>query len=224
MKKLSNAHVSVKDKTYQCLLNVSLTNLGERITIVLTGAPEENSNASLEDTTSKKRKAVKTINRLKPPTALTHLNLKNLINIIEKHSGFNYSVFINSFLNEGLIDSTRLELIDEDKRFIKLLSGPYPRKQVVKAASAALGQVYYDVEIDHYDEVLAKRLDKKTAESIRAIPIEKTEEHIRIACANPFDENAKKILSQHFELPLEILMSCEEDIRYELEKIYQRSE
>lgn len=205
------------DRKFFCGLNVSLTNLGERATLILLQPGSRR-----DDMKDEKRVMIRAVNKLKPATSLTQKNVANLVSIIESRSEKPGGSIFDLFVQEKLIgreESDRFRLRND---YIALLRSPFPRKQIVKVVAQWLGVGYFDVEMEDYDSRLAKILPEEIARQFKILLVEEDEEKIKAAFGNPFDKNAVKEVENIAGKKVVPYMACEEDIRYELEKVYDK--
>lgn len=205
------------DKKFFCGLNVSLTNLGERVTLILLKPGSRR-----DDMKDEKKTMIRAVNKLKPATSMTQKNISNLISIIESRSEKPGGSIFELFVQEKLIgreDSERYRLRND---YVSLLRSPFPRKQIVHAVALWLGARYYDAEMEDYDSRLAKILPEDIAKQYNILLVEEDDEKIKAAFGNPFDKNAVKEVEKISGKIVEPYMACEEDIRYELEKVYEK--
>ena len=207
------------DKKFFCGLNVSLTNLGERVTLILLKPGSRR-----DDMKDEKRTMIRAVNKLKPATSLTQKNIANLLSIVDSRSEKPGGSIFDLFVQEKLIgreESDRYRLRND---YISLIRSPFPRKQIVKVVAQWLGVRYFDVEMEDYDSRLAKILPEEIARQYNILLVEEDEEKIKAAFGNPFDKNAVKEVEKISGKIVTPYMACEEDIRYELEKVYDNYE
>ena len=217
IKKINQKIAVVKGKKFLAAFNMSLTNLGERITLILL-KPQ----AGREALKSEKRNMIKAVNRLKPATALTHKNIESLIDTIKSCPGKPAEDIFKLFVKDEMLTKYQAEMLRKTNDFITLLKSPFPRKMIVQNVSKWLGVSYFDVEINEYDKRFAKRFPEEILKKLNVLIYEGDEEKVKAAFGNPFDIKKVKQIEEITGKKVEVNMACDEDIRYELEKIYQK--
>jgi hypothetical protein len=217
LKSINNRIITIKDKELLCCANFSLTNLGERTSVILIDPETEP-----EILKELKRKAIQTVNRLKPATSLTHNNIRKILEIIDRRKENLNGNLYDLFLQDNLITKDEANRLRESNDFISLIKKPAARKQVVSNVAKWLGVDYFDVEIDEYDKYSEYRLPEETAKKFGALLIGVKEDTISAAFVDPFDETALNEVERITGKKIKPYMACEEDIRYEQEKRYSK--
>lgn len=215
LKKMNSRLIELDGEKYLCILNVSLTNLGERIAIALLSP-----SARDDEIKEKKRNAIRLVNKLKPATSLTHKNIENLEKIIEFRKERLGGDIFDLFLESKLLTREEVNKLRGEKDYRPLFSLPLPRKQVVRNVARWLGIDYYDVEISDYNEKTARILPEEMARRLMAILFKEEEKSVKIAMANPFNRESIEEIENLLGKRVVPFISCEEDIRCEMDKIY----
>lgn len=205
------------DKKFFFGLNISLTNLGERVTLILLKPGSRR-----DDMKEEKRTMIRAVNKLKPATSMTRQNIENLISIIDSRSEKPGGSVYELFVQEKLITREESDRYRQRDDYVSLIKSPFPRKQIVNVIAQWLGTRYFDVEMEDYDSRLAKILPEDIARKYNILLIEEDDEKIKAAFGNPFDINAVKEVEEKFSKKVEPFIACEEDIRYELEKVFEK--
>ncbi len=205
------------EKKFFCGLNVSLTNLGERVTLILLKPGSRR-----DDMKDEKRTMIRAVNKLKPATSMTQKNIENLISIIESKNEKPGGSIFDLFVQEKLIGREQADRYRHRNDYVSLIKSPFPRKQIVNVVSQWLGTKYFDVEMEDYDSRLAKMMPEEIARKYNILLVEEDAEKIKAAFGNPFNENAVKEVEKVSGKEVLPFMACEEDIRYELEKVYEK--
>ena len=216
LKSLNNRLISLDDSTYGCVVSIFLTNLGERSAVLLFEGKIPEGEALKEE----KRKAIRRINRFKPATALTHRNIDHLVQMIKLRREHTSGDIFQMLEEEEVFKPGGIEKFKVGREFKSLLSMPVPRKPLVKTLARWLGAEYVDVELSDIDEKLAMRVPQEQAKTCNALAFKRDGVNIKVAFWNPFDEEAVSKIGESLGEKIIPVMSCEEDIRYELEKLY----
>ncbi|MCD4785490.1 MAG: hypothetical protein K8T10_16845 [Candidatus Eremiobacteraeota bacterium] len=216
LKEINSKLIELDGNKYICVLNVSLTNLGERIAVALLepGTPDD-------EIKEKKRNAIRLVNKLKPATSLTHINIENLEKTIESVKEKADGDIFKLFMESELLKRKEADELKAENGYRSILSLPLPRKQVVLNVAKWLGIEYYDIEISDYDEKTARILPEEMARRLNAIVFEEEEKNVKIVMTNPFNKEHLNEIENKLGKKVIPFMSCEEDIRYEMGKIYR---
>jgi len=217
LRETNNKTISLDGKNFLCGLNIALTNLGERVTIMLL-EPEAGQDGLKEE----KRMMIRAVNKLKPATAPTHQNVANLVQMIELRKEKPGKDIFDLFLGERIMTEEEIAPMRSKNDYHSLLKQPFPRKQIIQNVALWLGADYFDVEMNDYDITLAGSLPGKKAKELKALIFEGDDESVKVALVNPFDNAAIKEIEEMVNAKVIPFMACEEDIRYELEKIYEK--
>ncbi|MCE1246092.1 MAG: hypothetical protein LWY06_05565 [Firmicutes bacterium] len=217
-REINNKIVTIAEKDYLCIVNFSLTNLGERASILLADSDTEP-----EILKELKRKAIQTVNTMKPATSLTHDNISNIAAIIENRKENLTGSLHDRFIAAQLGPRDKINLLKESSDYMTLLRLPLARKQVVSNVAAWLGVDYFDVEIDDYDKYSASALPEEKSRAYGALLIKNDDfEEASVAFSNPFSQEAVRDIESILGKRVKTYMACEEDIRYEQEKVYKK--
>jgi len=215
VKSMNCRTVSLDGREFGALVIVSFTNLGERAAIrLLAGLPGP------DHIREEKKSVIRRINTFKPPTALTHNNIDHLLQLVESRAGMTEGDLFEMLREERVFSEDEIAELRSSGSIKFVLAKPVPRKQLVECLARWMGVEYVDVEMTELDDALAKKIPEGTARSLNMLPYAEEDGRIRVAFWNPFDENAIFTVSEYLGGSITPVMSCEEDIRYELEKIY----
>lgn len=218
LKAANNTEVFYKGRKLYLCASVFLTNLGERTAVLLF----KNGNLGEEKIKELKKKTIQRVNRLKPPTALTHENIKNLIKVVELAGSPPPDDFFTLLRSQEIIEPELLDKYRAEKDWQGVLKLPVSRKLLVRAVAGWLGMGYVDVELEEMDESVAGKLPQNIAEECMAIPFRRNQGKIITAFGNPFIKNNVDKVREALGCDITAVMSCEEDIRFELEKLYKK--
>jgi hypothetical protein len=218
IKSMHMKNVSLGGARYGCTVIVSFTNLGERAAIRL----YRDSLPKAELMRAERKEIIRRINTLKPPTSLTHHNIEHLLQLIESRADAASGDIYDLLLEERVFTERQIDDLRSAGSIKFMLDRPVPRKQIVEVLARWMGAEYVDVELAEVDGDLAKKIPEGTARSLNVLPFAKDGDRVRVAFWNPFDENTRFTVNEYLGDRIIPVMSCEEDIRYELEKIYAR--
>jgi hypothetical protein len=217
IKNLYNKVVYIGENKYSCIVSMAFTNLGERGIVKLFAGdlPCE------EDLKEEKRKIIKMVNCRKPATALTRENIEHLLSLLEENGQRTVPELLEHLKEDGNLEEEEFEKIKNISEFKHLLSQPLARKKIVKAVARMLQVEYIDVELIKIDEAFAKQIPVDIAKNLLVVAFEEEGDKVKTAFWNPFDKQAVEQVENVLQKKIIPYMSCEEDLRYEIEKIYQ---
>lgn len=220
LKKINKKLFKLDGKKFGCSVSIFLTNLGERAAVVL--FPEKFPPA--DEQKELRRNAIRRVNKLKPSTALTHKNQEHLAELIAQLEDKNLEDLYRGLLEEEIITQKQMKEVREAGDNVeKLLSLPVPRKQMVKTIAQWLGVDYVDVELIKIDKELAEIIPENVATEVGSLAFQRDGDKIKVAFWNPLDKKKVKKIEESLNTEIIPVMSCEEDIRYELEKIFEEN-
>jgi hypothetical protein len=217
IKHLFNKCISIDDKRYACIVSLAFTNLGERAIIKLFA----DDFPSQENLKEEKRKVIRLVNRLKPATALTMENIVHLLDLLEKNKDKTVTELLECFKEDGTLEEEEFTNIKDIDNLRQLIGQPLARKKIVKAIAHLLKAEYIDVELTDVSEEVARKIPENIARKYLVVAFEEDEDKVKVALWNPFDEQVVEQVEKVLQKKIIPHMSCEEDIRYEIEKIYQ---
>lgn len=218
LKAMNRRDFNFEGRSFMFCICISFTNLGERVSVLFFDVD------SRDDETMKalKKKAVRLVNRLKPPTALTRGNIKNLLQMLESKSNEEISKFFDILEKEQVIPTDHLESIKKSCSLEMALSYPAPRKLIIKALAKWLDLGYFDVELSDIDENTAKKIPEEMAKKLRVIPVAFKSGVYTVAFWNPFCEESVKYVKELLGDNIITVLGCEEEIRSKLKGIHSK--
>ncbi|MFP4496835.1 MAG: hypothetical protein ACLFQV_01390 [Vulcanimicrobiota bacterium] len=216
LKQINNKQIEAGQNKYTSFTSLLFTNLGERVALVLSHPSESGEEKLLE----KKRRAIRLINRHKPATALTNKNIENLLTVFEENKDRDLKKFYAILVEDEVFTKEEMVELEKDQNLRTILEKPVSRKQMVKSLARWLGATYTDVELLKINEEVARKIPEEKAREMKILPYSLENNNIKVAYWKPFDRETVKFIEQYFDNDIFPVMSSEEDIRYELEKIY----
>lgn len=224
LKSLNSSQVTIRGTQYYLALIISFSNFGERISVILHRL-EGDYKASVKDET---KKFIKILNRLKPPTSLTNLNRKHIIEFVRRYKERAESGLFAMLLKNSLLDGPAREKCLAKSRETKLALdetaisiGVFPRKKIAEIIAQWVGISYIDIEEESVDTEVLILAGREFCTSFRVLPYKVVDNEVFCAASDPLDEKVKEALENKFDKKACLYLSAEEDIRALTEDLFK---
>jgi hypothetical protein len=224
LKSLNGAQAEIGDVMYHIVLIISFSNFGERVSAIVHRLDGDCRDSVKEET----KKYIRALNRLKPPTSLTNLNRKHLIDFIRKYKERAESGLFATLIKNGMVEGSVKERCMAGSRETQLpldemalTFGVFPRKKLTEIISQWIGMPYIDIEEESVDTELLKLAGREFCASLRVLPYRAADGEIFCAAADPMDRAIIAEVEKKFDCRAKLYLSAEEDIRALTEDLFK---
>lgn len=224
LKSLNCSQVTIGDTQYRIALIISFSNFGERISVIFQLLEGDYRDSIKEET----KKFIRILNRLKPPTSLTNLNRRHIIEFIRRYKQRAESGLFAMLLKNNMLDGPAREKCLAKSRETGLAldetaisTGVFPRKKLAEIIAQWVGIPYVDIEEESVDTEVLVLAGRELCTSLRVLPYRFVDNEVFCAASDPLDERVKEAVEKKFEKRARMYLSAEEDIRALTEELFK---